>query len=128
MTPISVGKICFDHDLERSEQFIVDSLSICQPSDEWMAMLKAHPAAIGVTDESFISDDDFVLVCFDNPQTAVWVDALATGRMPSLDEPKILIKAAIWVRFSLIVVPQVSSRDLSWLGSLRKSHFLGKLG
>lgn len=70
---------------ERSEQLIVDSLSICQTADEWMEMLKAYPGAMGMTDESFINDDDFVFACFDNPQTAVCRDAVETGRMPALE-------------------------------------------
>lgn len=71
---------------EESERLLIATLSTCDTAEEWMEQLKTYPGAIGVVDESAVNEDDFVLVCWDHSDTPVCKDAVATGRMPDLEE------------------------------------------
>ena len=94
-------------DFEESERLLMETLSRCQTADEWIRTLQAHPGAIGVTDESFVTDEDFVLVCWDNVDRRVCQDAIDTGRMPVPEETTTDRTLEVWFQW----IPQEFSTE-----------------
>ena len=92
---------------EESERLLIETLSQCQTADEWLHVLKAHPGAIGVTDESFVTEDDFVLACWDNVDHRVCQDAISTGRMPAPEKPAADRTLEVWFQW----IPQEFSTE-----------------
>lgn len=74
-------------DPSAADPLIVATLSACQTSDEWLAALREHPGALGLTDGAVGTNresDDLSLqvVCYANADTPVCQDAADAGRVP----------------------------------------------
>jgi hypothetical protein len=61
---------------------IVDTLSACSTADEWLAGLREHPGAMGLTERAEFSDERLRAPCYGNEATPVCRDAAEGGRLP----------------------------------------------
>lgn len=68
-------------DLEASDALIVATLNACSSADEWLAALREHPAAMGLTERATIGDIELQAACFGSEETRACRDAAADGRL-----------------------------------------------
>ena len=64
-----------ERDPERADPLIAASLDACKTAEEWLAALREHPAAMGLTERATIDDQSHELACYAFPDTAVCRDA-----------------------------------------------------